>query len=44
MLPPLTDVIFTGHLKTHFGEPSQIQLMIDIYYLKDNMVDNNSSS
>jgi len=44
MFPPLTEAIFTGQLRTHFGPPPQIQLMTDICDLKEKLADSKSSS
>lgn len=44
MLPPLTDAIFVGQLRTHFGAPPQLKPMTDICDLKDKLADKKSSS
>ena len=44
MLPPLTDTIFTGQLRTHFAAPPQLKPMTNICDLRDKMVDIKSSS
>jgi len=44
MLPPLIDVIFAGQVRTHFGAPTQVKVMVDLCDLKDKLEDNKSSS
>lgn len=44
MFPPLTNVIFAGHVKTYFGAPPQVKPMADICDLKEKLADMKSSS
>lgn len=44
MLPPLTNAIFVGQLRTHFGVPPQLKPMTNICDLKEKLADNTLSS